>query len=257
MFHSAGKRDLNMLVLRNPQFLLLSSLGLLAAVHPAAAARVHSVIELFTSQGCSSCPPADKILGELARNPDILAVSLPIDYWDYIGWRDTLASPLFTARQKAYAAGSGHDQVYTPQAIVDGLADVVGSDAAAIEKAARESLGTDGVMAVPLDVSVSGATIDVSIGEASPGAPTQAGVYLLALTRTKSVKVERGENAGATLTYANVVRAIIKIGEWDGKKLSLSADEALAHVDGADSFAVVLQTGGRAQPGAMLAAWGS
>lgn len=257
MINGAGKWDLNMLILRNPRFILFGALGLLGSIHPAIAARVHSVIELFTSQGCSSCPKADKVLGQLAQNPDILAVSLPIDYWDYIGWRDTLASPNFTARQKAYAAASGREQVYTPEVIVDGLTDAVGGDAAAIQKAARETLGTNGVMAVPLDVTVNGATIEVSIGEAPPGAPTHAGVYLLALERTKSVQVERGENAGSTLTYANVVRAIIKIGEWDGHKLNLSADEALAHVDGADSFGVVLQTGGRAQPGAMLAAWGS
>jgi hypothetical protein len=246
-----------MFALRNPRAVWLAMFGLFAAIRPAAAGAVREVVELFTSQGCSSCPPADRVLGDLAKNPDILAVSLPIDYWDYIGWRDTLASPLFTARQKSYAEATGQSQIYTPQAIVNGLKDAVGSDPLAIEKAARQTLETNGVMAVPLDVSARGATIDISIGDAPLGAPTQAGVYLLALARSKSVTVLRGENAGSTLNYANVVRAIIKIGEWDGKKLNLSADEALAHVDGADSFAVVLQAGGRAQPGAMLAAWGS
>ena len=235
---------------------MLGALALLAAIRPAVAGRVHAVIELFTSQGCSSCPPADKILGELANDPDILALSLPIDYWDYIGWRDTLASPLFTARQKAYAAVSGLNQVYTPQAIVNGLKDAVGGDRAAIERAAAKSLEIDGVMKLPLEVSAKGPAIMVSVGAAPTGAPSEAGVYLLALTRSQTVAVERGENAGATLTYANVVRAIIKIGDWHGEKLDLTADAALAHVDGADSFAIVVQAGGRAQPGAILAAWG-
>ena len=251
----AGKRGLNMLVLRNPRFILLNAVYLLGAIHPAAAARVHSVIELFTSQGCSSCPKADRILGQLAQDPDILAVSLPVDYWDYIGWRDTLASPIFTARQKAYAAASGHDQVYTPQAVVDGVAEVVGGDLAAIQGAAKSSVETAGVMAASMNVSVKGAAIAVTIDAAPAGAPRQASVYLMALTRSQTVKVERGENAGAQLTYANVVRAIIKIGEWRGEKTELSADAALAHVDGADSFAIVLQAGGREQPGPMLAAW--
>jgi len=223
---------------------------------PAIAGRVRTVIELFTSQGCSSCPPADEIVSDLAKDPEILAVSLPIDYWDYIGWRDTLASPLFTARQRAYAAASGQNQVFTPQAIVNGVKQAVGSDRTAIEQAGRTSLETVGVMSAPLEVSAKGGAIAVSLGAAQAGSPSEAGVYLLALAHSRSVSVERGENAGATLTYANVVRAIIKIGEWHGAKLDLTADEALARVDGADSFAILVQAGGRALPGPILAAWG-
>jgi hypothetical protein len=246
-----------MVALNSRQAFWFAVFASFASIRPAAAGAVREVVELFTSQGCSSCPPADRVLGGLASNPDILAVSLPIDYWDYIGWRDTLASPLFTARQKSYAEVSGQGQVYTPQAIVNGLKDAVGSDPLAIEKAARQTLETKGVMAVPIDVAVKGAAIDVSIGDAPTGTPMPAGVYLLALTRSTAVIVQRGENAGATLSYSNVVRAIIKIGDWDGRKLNLFADEALAHVDGADSFAIILQAGGRTLPGAMLAAWGS
>jgi hypothetical protein len=246
-----------MFALKNPRSIELAAFILLAAFRPAAAGSVHSVIELFTSQGCSSCPPADRILGELARNPDILALSLPIDYWDYIGWRDTLASPIFTARQKAYADASGQNQVYTPQAIINGLKDAVGSDRNAVELAAQETLGSGGVMSVPLDVSSNGSAINISVGAAPAGAPVEAGVYLLAIAHSQTVKVQRGENAGATLTYANVVRAIVKIGEWRGAKLDLTADEALAHIDGADSFAIIVQAGQRAAPGPMLAAWGS
>ena len=244
-----------MLALKNLRLALLPVLALMASIRPVAAGVVRSVVELFTSQGCSSCPPADKVLGGLAQDPAILAVSLPVDYWDYIGWRDTLASPIFTARQKAYAAAGGQNQVYTPQAIVNGLQDAVGSDKIAIDQAMSRTRTGAGVMAVPLEVSVDGGTIKVSVGDAPAGAPQEAGVYLLALERSQSVKVQRGENAGTTLTYANVVRAIIKIGEWHGTKQILTADEALEHVDGADSFAIIVQTGRRSQPGAMLAGW--
>jgi hypothetical protein len=252
-----GGRDMNMFNLKNPQFLFSGIVAALAAVRPAAAGPVHAVVELFTSQGCSSCPPADKILSDLAKDPDVLAVSLPIDYWNYIGWRDTLASPLFTARQKAYAAASGRGQVYTPQVIVNGLKDAVGGNREAIAQAEKQTLATSGVMSVPLDVSVKDNTIHVTVGGAPNGAPGAAGVYLLALARAQTVEIKRGENAGSTLTYSNVVRAIIKIGDWKGAKIDLTADTALTRVDGADSFAIIVQSGDRAQPGAMLAAWGS
>src|ERR1700732_4753488 len=110
----------------------LSVLGLIVLVGSATELRAQStpsrgpsVVELFTSQGCSSCPPADRILGQLARDPKVLAISFPVDYWDYIGWKDTLATPSYTARQKAYASTSGKRQVYTPQVIVNGLTDAV------------------------------------------------------------------------------------------------------------------------------------
>ena len=104
-----------------------------------ASADPRAVVELFTSQGCSSCPPADRILGELAKDPSIVALSLPIDYWDYLGWKDTLADSRFSARQKAYSRMRGDRDVYTPQVIVNGEAHVIGSDRAGIENAMRRS----------------------------------------------------------------------------------------------------------------------
>ena len=198
-----------MLPLKNTWRTFVPALAFLGSIGPAAAGAVHSVVELFTSQGCSSCPPADKVLSDLASDPAILALSLPVDYWDYIGWRDTLASPVFTARQRAYASAGGHDQVYTPQAIVNGLQDVVGSNRAAIEQAAQASRESSGALSVPLSVSVDGSAIKVSVGDAPVGVGRDAGVYLLALQRSQSVRVQRGENAGTTLNYSNVVRTII------------------------------------------------
>src|SRR6476620_3682028 len=112
-----------------------SALGVCAiiAIILPAHAEPRAVVELFTSQGCSSCPPADRILGELAKDPTLIALSLPIDYWDYLGWKDTLADARFSARQKAYSQVRGDREVYTPQVVVNGSAHVVGSDRDGIE----------------------------------------------------------------------------------------------------------------------------
>src|SRR5918998_4558273 len=108
--------------------------ALLSALARRAAAGPQAVVELFTSQGCSSCPPADAMLVELAARPDVVALTLPVDYWDYLGWKDTLAQPGFTARQRAYAHLRGDRQVYTPQVVVNGTRPSVGSDKAAVER---------------------------------------------------------------------------------------------------------------------------
>jgi hypothetical protein len=228
--------------------------ALVSLTSPAGAAGVRNVVELFTSQGCSSCPPADRILSRLARDPATLALSFPVDYWDYIGWKDTLAEPSYTARQKAYALASGKGAVYTPQAIVNGLADAVGSDIEAIEQAEGETGKRAGVLSVPLTVVERNGKIDISVGAAGAAAPQSAGVYLLALARSRTVTIQRGENAGSTLTYSNVVRAMTKIGDWSGAAVELQADPSKAYLDGADSYAVIVQAGARAQPSTILAA---
>jgi hypothetical protein len=228
--------------------------ALVSLTSPAGAAGVRNVVELFTSQGCSSCPPADRILSGLARDPATLALSFPVDYWDYIGWKDTLATPSYTARQKAYALASGKGAVYTPQAIVNGLADAVGSDLEAIEQAESETGKRIGVLSVPLTVVERDGKIDVSVGAAGAASPQSAGVYLLALSSSRTVTVQRGENAGSTLTYSNVVRAMTKIGDWNGAAVELQADLAQAYLDDADSYAVIVQAGARAQPSTILAA---
>src|SRR6202046_633992 len=126
-----------------------SALGvcaIVAVVRPAVAAEPRAVVELFTSQGCSSCPPADKVIGELAKDPSVIALSMPIDYWDYLGWKDTLADARFSARQKAYSQVRGDREVYTPQVVVNGSLHVVGSDRAGIESAIGATEKTAGVM---------------------------------------------------------------------------------------------------------------
>ncbi|MFZ1088828.1 MAG: DUF1223 domain-containing protein, partial [Xanthobacteraceae bacterium] len=118
----------------------------------AAYAQTRAVVELFTSQGCSSCPPADKLIGELAGDPSLVVMSIPIDYWDYLGWKDTLASPRNTARQKAYARVRGDGQVYTPQAVVNGSIHALGSDKAAIEQAIAKTRKNGAMSSAPLMV---------------------------------------------------------------------------------------------------------
>src|SRR5205085_12428010 len=136
--------------------------AIIAVIRPAHA-DPRAVVELFTSQGCSSCPPADRIIGELAKDPNVIALSLPIDYWDYLGWKDTLADSRFSARQKAYSRMRGDRDVYTPQVVVNGSAHVIGSDRAKIEGAIDATKKTEGVMSVPVSMSVSGKQISVSV----------------------------------------------------------------------------------------------
>src|ERR1700753_4368528 len=143
-----------------------SALGVCAIVailRPAQATEPRAVVELFTSQGCSSCPPADKVIGELAKDPSVIAMSMPIDYWDYLGWKDTLADSRFSARQKAYSRMRGDREVYTPQAVINGSVHVVGSDLAGIESAIGTTREADGVMSVPVTMTQSGKQLTVSV----------------------------------------------------------------------------------------------
>src|SRR5215467_468231 len=136
--------------------------ALVAIIRPAHA-DPRAVVELFTSQGCSSCPPVDKVMGELAQDPSVIALSMPIDYWDYLGWKDTLADSRFSARQKAYSHTRGDRNLYTPQMIVNGQAQVIGSDRSAIEGAIWSTGKTEGVMSVPVSMTLSGKSINVSV----------------------------------------------------------------------------------------------
>src|ERR1700749_4996537 len=148
-----------------------STLGICAviAVIRPAHADPRAVVELFTSQGCSSCPPADKIIGELAKDPSVVALSMPIDYWDYLGWKDTLADSRFSARQRAYSRMRGDREVYTPQVVVNGEAHVIGSDRAGIESAIGKTNKGTGVMSVPVTMSLAGKQINVSVAVSGKG----------------------------------------------------------------------------------------
>src|SRR5207248_8022382 len=158
-----------------------------------------AVIELFTSQGCSSCPPADKLLGELTADPSLMAISVPIDYWDYLGWKDTLADPRNTARQKAYAQTRGDGQVYTPQVVVNGSVHVLGSDRDAIEAAIAKSRKSGAMAAPHVTLSFTDGQVKVTIPEGAL-ARQAAEVWLCGLTTAATVAIGRGENKGRTVT---------------------------------------------------------
>jgi hypothetical protein len=218
-----------------------------------AGADPRAVVELFTSQGCSSCPPADKVLGDLTRDPSVIALSLPIDYWDYLGWKDTLADSRFSARQKAYSHARGDRGVYTPQAIVNGSANVLGSDKAGIENAANQTKDIDGVMSVPVTMTKSGHQIHVSVA-ASETAGKSGEVWICAVSKSVPITIARGENRGHQITYHNVVRNMLKVGDWNGTATNWSVPIENIARDGVDAAAVYVQDGNRDKPGPMLGA---
>lgn len=215
-----------------------------------ATAEPRAVVELFTSQGCSSCPPADKLLGELAADPSIIALSLPVDYWDYLGWKDTLADSRFTARQKAYSRVRGDRDLYTPQAIINGAVHVNGSDRNAIERAMETTRKAAGVMAVPVAVKLSGGHLNVSV----PAAAGHGEVWICAISRTVPIAIGRGENSGREIIYHNVVRSLLKVGDWSGAAKSWDVPLENITRDGIDGAIVYVQYGNRDYPGAMLGA---
>ena len=231
----------------------MACLGALLLPSLARAGEIRGVLELFTSQGCSSCPPADRLLVELARDPDVIALSLPVDYWDYIGWKDTLALPAHGERQKAYAAARGDNHVYTPQIVVNGLAPAIGSDAGEIARAAQRSRADGKAMAVALSLTPNAqGGLRVSVpADAKGGSAT---LHLLRVAKQRSVAVGRGENKGSTLTYVNVLRGAQRLADWTGQ--ALTHDIPASHLKGADfdSVVVVLQAGSPEKPGVILGA---
>jgi hypothetical protein len=222
----------------------------------AQAAEPRAVIELFTSQGCSSCPAADRLLGELSRDPSLVTLTLPVDYWDYLGWKDTLALHGHSDRQRAYAEARGDREVYTPQVVINGVVHVLGSDRAAIEKAIAQTRHNSAVLALPVSMSVADGKVTVNVS-AAQGEHRSGEVWLCPITSKVSVQVGRGENQDRMLTYHNVVRRWVKLGDWDGKTQTFSVplseipkgDFSLKDIDQLD---VVVQSGVSAKPGPML-----
>jgi hypothetical protein len=215
-----------------------------------AGAEPRAVVELFTSQGCSSCPAADRLLGELARDPSLVVMSLPIDYWDYIGWKDTLAKPRHTARQRFYAKTRGDGDVFTPQVVINGVTHAVGNDKTAIEHAIAESRREAATLSLPVTLAVADGKLNVSIPAGAEKATGE--VWLCALGTAVPVAIARGENSGHTVTYHNVVRRWVKLGDWTGAARTFSV--ALADLMSADAAAVIVQAGTADRPGAMLGA---
>jgi hypothetical protein len=235
-------------------FLAAAVIAVLAA--PAASSpKPRAVIELFTSQGCSSCPPADRVLAELAREPDLVALSLPVDYWDYLGWKDTLAQPAFSARQRDYASARGDRKVHTPQMVVNGAAACIGAYRADVERTIAKAIRAGAALPVAVTVREAGPSIAIDIGEAATGVPRKADVWVLSVVRERDVAIGRGENKGRSVTYANVVRSMARAGAWAGAAARYEIPLAEARPEDADGYVVLLQAAAEpGKPGVILGA---
>ena len=191
-----------------------------------------AVVELFTSQGCSSCPPADDNVAALSTRPDVLALSFGVTYWDHLGWKDTFAQPAFTDRQIAYARALHREGPFTPQVVVDGRADVVGNARPEIEQLIRAGR-LDGP-----SVSLGPVSVEVGAG-APPGAPAE--VWLVRYDpRTVQVPIRAGENTGRTLPIKNVVKSLTRLGDWRGPAARFALPPAAPGL----ATAVLVQTRG-------------
>lgn len=210
---------------------VLSFLGFLQAT-AVSAENGPVVIELYTSQGCSSCPPADAMLHDLAKRDDVIALALHVDYWDYIGWKDVFGRPENTARQHAYARAAHATTVYTPQMIIGGVDHVVGSRPMQVMDAVQAQTRRGNPVAVTL--TRSGNTVLINATTVTRGDYV---VQLVRYTPQETVAIRRGENAGRTLSYANIVKSWDVIGRWDGA----SAFAVEAPASGSDAVVVIVQ----------------
>jgi hypothetical protein len=177
------------------------------------------VLELFTSQGCSSCPPADLLLGQFAKRDNVLALSFPVNYWDHLGWRDTLAKDAFNERQRGYAGARGDREIYTPQIVVNGLVHTVGSQKSAIEAAMTKTGRELRAAWVPLSLECGGGDAKLQAGDAPASSEYRSGkLWLLFYSNSVTVVIGRGENHGREITYTNVVRQLLPAGNWEGRE---------------------------------------
>jgi hypothetical protein len=234
--------------------LLLGLVAAVACVQPTAAQEVSvgeptdkpfkAVVELFTSQGCSSCPPADALLKTLSDDSSIIALSLPVDYWNYLGWKDTFASPRNTERQRNYARTRGDGAIYTPQAVVNGMIPVNGSSKEAIDQAIEQTSKNAGPRHVPVRFWQERNTLNFALGAEEPGhAPREATVWLGVVQMAGAVQIKQGENAGKTLTYTNIVRELTPVGIWKGEAMKVQLPRAAMMQADVQKVVVLVQEG--------------
>lgn len=226
----------------------LAFIGLISLILPMSAALAqnaslqNSVVELFTSQGCSSCPPADRLLQDLSKKPGIIAMSFPVTYWDYLGWRDTLARQEYSERQRAYAEARGDGEVYTPQAVINGVKSCVGSNLDAIQEALNSTRQDVRKLAVPLQVHKENGKLIIDAGAAPEGSNARSGkVWVLSVIPSAAVTIGQGENAGRTVTYTNVVRKMTRAGDWQGAPASYAMPLTNTAQEQGDTLIVFLQ----------------
>ncbi len=210
-----------------------------------------AVVELFTSQGCSSCPPADAFIEELGHRNDVLTLAYHVDYWDYIGWADTFGDVAHSDFQRAYAQSWGKHRIYTPQLVINGVKDVVGSRRQEIE-----SEITDAHLNVPVDLTYEDGVLTVTI-ESIPSfsSDSAAMIYLVTFQDRSEVNIQRGENRGKQLSYVQIVMSRQVIGIWDpaeGAHLKLPVNEVFG--ENSNGVAILVQQQNEGLPGAILGA---
>jgi hypothetical protein len=236
---------------------LLRCVMILAGLLPAASAlsgdlrEPKGVVELFTSQGCSSCPPADATFGQLVAQGDVVALSYHVDYWNYLGWADTLSSKENTERQYGYAKTMGRSGVYTPQAVINGRDHVKGTDLAAINEKVDSLRGRGQGLVVPVTAAMRGDEIDIEIGEGQG----QADVVVAYFTKRQQIEVTKGENSGKSMDYWHSVYDVQSVGMWNGKSMKLTLPGKIMGKSKKDGCAILLQSSGpNGEPAAILGA---
>jgi hypothetical protein len=199
------------------------------------------IVELFTSQGCSSCPPADAYLQTLVNKPGVIPLSYHVDYWDYLGWRDTLGSAEYSQRQYDYASSRGDKNVYTPQTVINGREHFVGSQKSTVSGgiSSAQSNGSSGW----IDIAMSENKTDVMIEIAAGAAGKEATLWLMAYAPAISVEIKKGENAGSTVTYNNVVRKMVPAGMWHGEQAKLVLPRSSVIPEDCKGWVALLQEG--------------
>lgn len=198
------------------------------------------VVELFTSQGCMACPPADKVLAELKHDENIVALSWPVDYWDYLGWRDTFATPENSKRQAKYNWAMGRKGVYTPQMVFNGHKQVVGSRIDEVRAMVEKLRGAD---AMPVEVSLDGSLSNLSVRLQGVAPAAETTVWLVMFDDEQVVEIHYGENRGRDLHYANIVRGTSSMGVYAGGDVTIPIDMAKVKELGVDCIAVIVQSG--------------
>jgi hypothetical protein len=214
--------------------------------------QIEVVAELFSSQGCKSCPAADKLLSELRGRPGVLALTFHVDYWDYLGWKDTLASPEFSQRQYDYAKARGDMDVFTPQMIVNGQKQMVGSQRSEVFPVLEQSR----LQAWPASVAISDTPKEMVIDIAAGQARGEATLWVMPVMAHTTVKIEKGEMAGREISYTNVVRKLVPAGVWKGDAARIVLPKEGLMPPGATACVALLQQG---KVGAVLGCgcWGS
>ena len=217
--------------------------------------RPRAVVELFTSQGCGKCPPADTLLTTLSADPSLVTLSYAVDYWDYLGWKDTAAKPEFTRRQRAYAEVRGDHAVYTPQMVINGRVHVVGSDRAAVERAIADQAHETPRPTVEVEAETTPDTLIVRIADAPADLTvSRATVWLARYETTRSIPIRKGENSGRTVTYTHLVTTLQPIGMWKGKAVRIEMPRRDKTQDPGEGCAVLVQAESDDGPGPILGA---